>query len=289
MISMYIARSHLGGPLLKTDVFFAIAFVFATASPAHAAGDGWESPVDGMKSYTDVKAVLAYKASQAAEIESIFYGLRDSLYIMRPTSSVRYVNSYLTPSSVTYTVDTQAEFNDATVAGLSAALRDAKYLLKGDTSITFKFGPDTTRTIKVYNEVLPIYEDLVRGGYAFEARAVLLDGNQGIVATSDNSLLLSTPSNDRGLDFSGAPLLRTYELQKAPDLSEILLEAGEGGKLRETPAFRKLQQQLSLPMYTLSSARTAAFYSLPVEDLKRIVSCRVLRDSDLLLLYKERK
>lgn len=264
-------------------LFVALSLVLST--PTFAA-DPWESNVDGNKAYTEVKDILAYKAGQAAEIESIFYGLRDALYVMSPTSNARYENSFLTPKTVTYTVSTTASFNTTTVSGLLRAIGAAKYLKNGDRTLTFKFPGMVEMKIKIYDEIYPTYERLVRGGYGFEARAVLLDRDQGVVATSDNSLLLSTPSLWDGLDFSEKPLLRTYQRSEAPELTELLFDLGEK---RSSSAVTKLQAYLAKPVYELSSANTATFYSLPVEDLKRIVSCRVLRDSDQLLLYKEQK
>ncbi len=265
------------------SLFVALSLVLST--PA-AAGDAWESNVDGNKAYTEVKDILAYKAGQAAEVEGIFYGLRDSLYVMSPTSQANYSNSFLTPKTVTYTVTTTATFNATAVTALQRALTAAKFLKNGDRSVTFKFAGAPEVTIKLYEEIFPTYEKLVRGGYAFEARAVLLDKDQGVIATSDNSLLLSTPSVGDGLDFSGKPLLRTYERTEAPDLSDLYIDLGNN---REGPAAKKLKEYLARPSYVLSAANTATFYSLPVEDLKRIVNCRVLRDSDQLLLYKEQK
>ena len=255
------------------------------ASPAHAA-DAWESNVDGNKAYTEVKDILAYKAGQAAEVESIFYGLRDSLYVMSPTSKAEYTNSFLTPKTVNYTVATTAGFNAPAVVALRTAVASAKYLKYGEHAIRFKFLDGAELTIRIYDEIFPTYEKLVRGGYSFEARAVLLDKDQGFVATSDNSLLLSTPSLGDGLDFSGKPLLRTYERSTAPDLSDLFMDLGDK---RNNEAATKLREYLAMPSYVLSSSNTATFYSLPVEDLKRIVSCRVLRDSDQLLLYKGQK
>ncbi len=260
-------------------------FLLSVTQPARAA-DAWESNVDGNKAYTEVKDILAYKAGQAAEVEAIFYRLRDSLYVMSPTSQTQYQNSFLTPKTVTYTVTTKAAYNGTAVSALQSALASAKYLKQGDRKVTFKFPQVGEVSFRLYDEIFPTYEKLVRGGYAFEARAVLLDKDQGVIATSDNSLLLSTPTLGDGLDFSGTPLLRSYERVEAPDFTAVFYDLGEK---RDGPAAKLLRDYLAKPTYALSSANTATFYSLPVEDLKRIVSCRVLRDSDQLLLYKEQK
>jgi hypothetical protein len=260
-------------------------FLVSLSQPARAA-DAWEANVDGNKAYTEVKDILAYKAGQAAEVEAIFYGLRDSLYVMSPTSQTQYQNSFLTPKTVTYTVTTKAAYSGNAVVALQLALTSAKYLKQGDRKVTFKFPSVGEISFRVYDEIFPTYEKLVRGGYAFEARAVLLDKDQGVLATSDNSLLLSTPTLGDGLDFSGTPLLRSYERAEPPDLTELFYQLGDK---REGKAAQLLRDYLAKPSYALSSKSTATFYSLPVEDLKRIVSCRVLRDSDQLLLYKEQK
>jgi hypothetical protein len=130
---------------------------------------------------------------------------------------------------------------------------------------------------------MPTYQRLIRGGYAFEARAVLLDKEQTVIASSDNSLLLSTPELSNGLDFSTSPLLRTYQKVEAPDLSSLM--SSQEGDAQKADA-DKLRKYLSEPAYRLQFSDKASFFSLPIEELKKVSACRVLRDSDELLVYK---
>jgi|GEM_PF-3734124 len=247
-----------------------------------ATADEWESQVNGEKAYNEVQALLAYKKSQAAEVEEIFYGLRDSLYIVEPSSKTTYSNNFLTPSTVAYTVKVSAKFNSSSVNALSSAIKNAGYLRKGENKVTFKF-PNGDVSLHLYDEIYPIYINLIKGGYAFEARAVLLDNEQTVLATSDNSLLLSVPSVLDGLNFTGKPLLQSYVKAEAPDLTAIL---GNHDAESKDNAYAELYSFFSEPAYRLVDSQTAQFYSLPVEKLKDVSSCRVLRESDELLVYK---
>lgn len=247
--------------------------------------DEWESRVNGQGAYDKVQAILKYKQAQAREVESIFYGLRDSIYVASPTSKTTYTNNSLTPNSVDYTVQVSSRYNQGAVGVFEGALRRAKHLRGGQTEIKVKFSSGTV-TINLFDEVLPIYERLTRGGYSFEARAVLMDNEQTVIATSDNSLLLSVRSfESRGLDFSKSPFLRTYQKAEPPDVSSIVSDQSEG----YTDAIKALVGFVTQPTYRLSASNKATFYSLRTEDLKDVTSCRVLRESDELLVYKRDK
>ena len=254
------------------------------AGPSISLADRWESPVNGESAYQAVKNLLAYKRAQAAPVEALFYGLRDTLYVVTPNSNAQYLNNYLTPNSVTYTVSVDATYDNRAVSSLYSALKQAQplYFKYGENLVSMKF-PQGTVNLRIYDEIMPTYERLVRGGYAFEARAVLLDNEQTVIASSDTSLLLSTPQSGAGLDFSGKPLLRSYQQAEAPDIGTLFSAQSEGERKAEE---EKLRTFLSEPAYRLTSSNRATFYSLPLEELKNVVSCRVLRDSDELLVYK---
>lgn len=246
--------------------------------------DEWETTVDGERAYNEVQALLAYKRGQAEEVESIFYGLRDRLYVIQPKRRTAYDNNLLTPTTVTYAVAVTAKYHGGELDKLKNALQDAQYLDQGEHEIEFRFPAGATRTIKLYDEVLPTYETLVKGGYAFEARAVLIDTDQTLLAVADNSLLVSTAmTKGGGLDLSSDPRLQTYTRLDPPDFSKFLQGAPEDSA--ELRAF--VARWSHGPVYQLSDAQLATFYSLPLELLKRVEKCRVLRDSDELLLYKQ--
>lgn len=255
--------------------------------PSAAMADKWESSVNGAKAHDEVVAILDYKKAQARKVEEVFYGLRDRLYVVSPTSKTRYTNNFLTPTSVNYTVRVESSFDAAAVAALYAALRAAQgNFSEGENEVKIKFPQDTV-VLKIYDEIYPTYQRLVRGGYAFEARAVLLDKEQTVIASSDNSLLLSVvETSNGGLDFSTSPLLRTYTKAEAPDLSGLL---SDDGSAKPNPKLAELEQFFGEPAYRLSFSNDATFYSLPVTALKDVASCRVLRDSDQLLVYKRDK
>ncbi len=266
--------------------FTAAAFAAALAlSPTAAHADKWESNVDGQRAYDQVKAILEYKRDQAQQVEQLFYGLRDSLYVVSPTSDTQYTNNYLTPNSVTYTVTVSASYDSGAVSRLYSALKSAqpKYFKYGENRVSIKF-PQGTVELRIFDEIMPTYQRLVRGGYAFEARAVLLDNEQTVVASSDTSLLLSTPGSGNGLDFSGKPQLRTYLQAEAPDVGNLFSAQTDGAQKAEQ---EKLRKYLAEPAYRLTNSNQTTFYSLPIEELKKVVSCRVLRDSDELLVYKK--
>lgn len=254
-------------------------------APTAAHADKWESNVDGERAYLQVKSILDYKRNQAEQVEALFYGLRDKLYVVSPTSDTEYTNNYLTPNSVTYTVTVKASYDSAAVSRLYSALKSAqpRYFRFGENQVTIKF-PQGTVNLKIFDEIMPTYQRLVRGGYAFEARAVLLDNEQTVIASSDTSLLLSTPSFGSGLDFSARPLLQTYQQTEAPDVGLLFSAQSEGPRKAEED---KLRKYLEEPAYRLTNSNKTTFYSLPIEDLKNVVSCRVLRDSDELLVYKK--
>ena len=261
----------------KAALWVAMMALFVFMVPKVSA-DEWESDVNGIGAYNEIQALLKYKRGQSEEIEAIFYGLRDTLYVASPSNKTTYSNNFLTPNSVDYTVTVSAKFNRPPLETLRYSIKNARYLRRGQTSVRIKF-PSETLTIRLYDEVLTIYERLVRGGYSFEARAVLLDNEQTVLATSDNSLLLSTRMSGLNLDFSGRPLLRTYQKAEPPDISE--LTSGDGAK-----GWDGLAEFFKEPSYRLSSSNKASFYSLPTESLKTVRSCRVLRESDELLVYK---
>lgn len=247
-----------------------------------ALADEWESVVDGQKAYSEVQALLKYKKAQAAEVEEIFYGLRDQLYVVQPSSNTNYENNFLTPSTALYTVDVSAKYNTNAVNALYKNIQKASHLKHGENKITFKFSTGDL-TIHIYDEIYPIYENLVRGGYAFEARAVLLDKEQTVIASSDNSLLLRVPSNGNGLDFKGKPYLQSYVKAEPPDLSALLNENKDKGM---EAMYGDVVSFFAEPSYRLVDSNTANFHSLPVDNLKKVYSCRVLRESDELLVYK---
>jgi len=252
--------------------------------PAPLSAGDWETSVDGQRAYDQVQELIKYKRGQAGEVEAIFRGLRDKLYVIRPQSRTSYDNNFLTPSTVTYTVQVTASFDANEVAALQRALSSAKFLRKGDRQVQFSFPAGKTHTISLYDEIYPTYETLVRGGYAFEARAVLLDADQTVLAVADTSLLLSTPTHgEGGLDLSGSPRLQSYTRLEPPDLSQWL--SGDRDDDKELHEF--LERYFALDVYRLSDAGEAVFYSLPLTVLKRAVRCRVLRDSDELLLYEK--
>ena len=264
---------------------FIACIVAALAGPSAALADKWESPVNGEQAYIEVKNILSYKQAQAEQVESLFYGLRDKLYVVSPKSNAGYSNNYLTPNSVTYTVQVQASYDTTAVSSLYSALKRAqpRYFARGGNLVIIKF-PQGTVKLRIYDEIMPTYMRLVRGGYAFEARAVLLDNEQTVIASSDTSLLLSTPQSGNVLDFSKRPLLRSYQQAEAPDLGNLFSAQSDGARNAEEERLRKFLEQ---PAYRLTNATEATFYSLPLEELKKVVSCRVLRDSDELLVYKK--
>jgi hypothetical protein len=282
-VAMLNTNTSCGRALL---LLMGMPVMWVTLLSPQARADEWESQVDGQTAYDEVQAILTYKKRQANEVEALFYGLRDTLYVASPTDRTTYTNNSLTPNSVDYTVKVKAKWDTGTVGRLNKAVKAAGYLQKGQTAIELRF-PTGTVVIRLHDEVVPIYERLVRGGYSFEARAVLLDNEQTVLATSDNSLLLSIPTiGEHGLDFSGAPLLRTYQKAEPPDITGLLSAQEEGEKNEQLDG---LASFLSQPTFLLSSSDKANFFSLPVEDLKNVTACRILRESDELLIYKRDK
>lgn len=247
---------------------------------AHA--DDWESKVNGQQAFDQVQALLNYKKAQATEIESVFYGLREKLYVVKPSTETEYENNFYTPSTVKFTIKIDADYDTKTLESLYSSIKSARYLQQGENTIKIRF-PKGSLTIKLYDEILPTYQDLVQGGYAFEARAILLDDDQTIIATSDNSLLLSVPLSREELNFTNKPLLRSYEKIEPFDITSILEKQG----VTVDEKLKELQNFLQEPTYRLINSNQADFYSLSVDDLKNVKSCRILRESDELLLYKK--
>lgn len=250
-------------------------------STAYAQSDGWDSNVNGPQAYTEIQLLLDKKAAQAGKVREVFYGQRDGLYKVSPTTVTTFSNSYWTPKLVDYRVSVKASFDSVALAALEKAIKASPELREGDFAYTFKFADGDVKVL-VYEEIRPILESMLQGGYAFEARAALLDADQTLLALSDNSLLLRTPSmSGGGLDFSKAPLLETYELAQPPDLLESIDSTTKDKAHEEWAKF------LSEPVYRRIPGNLAVFYGLPVDVLKSTVRCRVLRDSDELLLYKK--
>lgn len=268
------------------SVFLAALTSFLLTVPLPARADKWESSVNGSKAHDEVVAILEYKKAQARKVEEIFYGLRDRLYVVSPTTRTSYTNNFLTPTSVNYTVRVEASFDPSAVSALLSTLRASQgYFSEGENRVKLKFASGTIE-LRIYDEIFPTFQRLVRGGYAFEARAVLLDREQTVIASSDNSLLLSVVETDDGLDFSVPPRLRTYTKAEPPDLSGLMSDDGSG---KPDPKMQDLAKFFGEPAYRLSYSNDATFYSLPVVALKDVASCRVLRDSDQLLVYKRDK
>lgn len=261
-----------------------VALVALSVSPAVRA-DEWETNVDGAGSVAEVEKLLEYKRGQAAEVYTLFYGLRDKLYVIRPQSKTSYANSLFTPQTVNYEVQLSAAYNPQAVQRLSDALSKAAFLGQGQNTYEIVFPGNVTRTIRLYDEVLPTFKVLVRDGYGLEARAVLLDKDRTVVAVSDNSLLVRVPTGDRRMDLSGKPLLQTYVPQQAPDIRKLLDDEGKQFESVRT----QLSKHFSTQAYVLTDADKAVFYSLPLDTLRKSISMRVLRESDELILYKRDK
>lgn len=260
-----------------------LAAVATLSAPVHA--DDWETSVNGAGSAAEVEKLLEYKKGQAAEVYTLFYGLRDKLYVIRPQARTSYGNSLFTPQTVNYEVQLSASFNAAALTTLRQRLETASYLAKGDQAYEILLPGSFPITIRLYEEVVPTFKVLVRDGYGLEARAVLLDKDRTVLAVSDNSLLVRTPMSDKKLDFSGKPLLQTYVPQEKPDIRKLL--DSEDAKFKDVGT--TLSKHFASTSYVLTNADKALFYSLPVNTLARSVSMRVLRESDELILYKRDK
>ncbi len=254
-------------------------------APISARADDWETNVDGAGAAVDVQRLLDYKKGQAAEVYTLFYGLRDKLYVIRPQSRSSYANSLFTPQTVNYEVQISAAFNGQSLATLRQKLEAAAYLQKGDQAFEILLPNSLPMTIRLYDEVVPTFKVLVRDGYGLEARAVLLDKDRTVLAVSDNSLLVRTPLTDKKLDFSGKPMLQTYVPQEKPDIRKLL--DSDDAKFKDVGT--ALSKHFATTSFVLTNADKALFYSLPVDTLSRAWSMRVLRESDELILYKRDK
>jgi hypothetical protein len=264
----------------------ALLLTLVAATHAHEArADEWETPVDGAGSAADVEELLKYKKGQAAEIYTLFYGLRDKLYVIRPQTRTSYVNSLFTPQTVNYEVQLTASFNSQALTTLRQRLSSAAYLDRGENTFEIALPGGLPITIRLFDEVVPTFKVLIRDGYVLEARAVLLDKDRTVLAVSDNSLIVRTPLSDKRLDLSGRPLLQTYVPQEKPDIRKLL--DSDDAKFKEVGT--QLSKHFASTSYVLTNADKALFYSLPVNTLARSVSMRVLRESDELILYKRDK
>lgn len=264
--------------ILRTTT--ALALLALTSIPV-ARADQWETDVSGSAEAKAAEEMLEYKRGQAAEMYTIFYGLRDRLYTIRPISRTSQQNSLFTPQTVTYEVSLTAQFNSSALTRLRDALGSAEFLGKGENVIEIAL-PTGPITIRLYDEIMPTFKVLTMQGYGLEARAVLLDKDRTVLAVSDNSLLVRTKSTDKKLDFSGSPLLQTYVPQQAPDIRAIL--DNPDAKFKDVGT--KLSDHFKTQSYVLQNADKAIFYALPIETLRKTVSMRVLRESDELILYK---
>lgn len=234
---------------------FIVATAFAAAlalAPTAAHADKWESSVDGQRAYDQVKSILEYKRNRAQQVESLFYGLRDKLYVVSPTRDTQYTNSYLTPNSATHTVTVKTSNDSSAVARLYRALKSVqpRYFKYGENQVSSKF-PQGTIKLRIFDEIMPTYERLVRGAYAFDARAVLLDNEQTVPASSDTGLLLSTPGFGSGLDFSGKPQLRTYQQAEALDVGSLFSAQSDGARKAKED---KRRSYLGEPAYRLTGS-----------------------------------
>jgi hypothetical protein len=254
------------------------------ASAPMARADQWETDVSGSSEAKAAEAILEYKRGQAAEVYTLFYGLRDRLYTIRPIAKTSQQNSLYTPQTVSYEVSLTAQFNSTALTRLKESLGAAAFLEQGDNAIEIAF-PTGSVTIYLYDEILPTFKVLTMQGYALEARAVLLDKDRTVLAVSDNSLLVRTKSTEKKLDFSGSPLLQTYVPQQMPDIRALLDNAD--AKYKDVGT--KLSDHFKTQSYVLQNADKAIFYALPIETLRKTVSMRVLRESDELILYKRDK
>lgn len=266
---------------MRTPVLARCLAALALFTAPAALADQWETDVSGAEEAKSAETLLDYKRGQAAEIYTIFYGLRDRLYTVKPISRTSQQNSLFTPQTVTYQVSLTAQFNAAALSKLGDALSHAAYLSRGQNTIDVAL-PTGTVSIQLYDEIMPTFKVLTMQGYELEARAVLLDKDRTVLAVSDNSLLVRTKSTDKKLDFSGAPLLQTYMPQQAPDIRAIL----DSGDAKFKDVGTQLSNHFKTQSYVLQNADKAVFYALPIETLRKSVAMRVLRESDELILYK---
>ena len=63
-------------------------FLFFLMTVAKA--DEWESKVNGQQTFDQIQSLLNYKKAQASEVENIFRGIRDKLYVIQPSSKTAY-------------------------------------------------------------------------------------------------------------------------------------------------------------------------------------------------------
>ena len=104
-----------------------------------------------------------------------------------------------------------------------------------------------------------------------------MDKDQTLIATADNTLFVNVPFRNDELDFRKQPNLYSYEKVTPVDAPSNLEEQEPSEMRMQAP-----QNQSNEPTYQLIESNIAKFI-FPIADLQKIESCRVLRESDVLI------
>ena len=267
-----------------------LAVVLCT--PVASAREGrWELDTDGADQARYVRELLERKRAQEAAIRDVIELLWDvyEVHVQDPIVKTPY-NQFNVPDKVQYSVPVRVSYNREVLSRATQILR-SKVFSRGDQGVVFTM-PDGGFAIQLYDEVVPIFENLSNNRQlTFICRVVLLDENQEILGKSDSFLYAKV----RGLNFTQAPWVGNFRKVSVPTSVLEFQPPNPQDVDAEDPAAQEIQDLakdlnsffgLAEDFYILEESDRVLFDYLPIRSLERVNSIRVLRPDDALLLYK---
>ena len=268
-----------------------LALVLGSSGLAIAGEGRWELNTDGEDQARYVRDLLERKRAQEAAIRDVVSLLWNvyEVHVKDPFVSTPY-NQFNVPDKVQYSVPVRVSYNREVLADATRILR-SKVFSRGDTSVVITM-PDGGIAIQLYDEVLPVFENLSNNRQlTFICRVVLLDENQEVLGKSDSFLYAKV----RDLNFTQAPWVGNFRKVSVPtsmlefqppNPADVDAEDAAAQEIQDLASDLNAFFGLAEEFYILEESDRVLFDYLPIRNLERVHTIRVLRPDDALLLYK---
>ena len=268
-----------------------VAMALGMATTASAGEGRWELDTDGADQARYVRDLLERKRAQEAAVRDVIellWGVYE-VHVQDPVVRTPY-NQFNVPDKVQYSVPVRVSYNRTVLTEVYRILR-SKVFLRGDHGVAIAL-PDGLLNIQLYDEVLPVFENLSNNRQlTFICRVVLLDENQEVLGKSDSFLYAKV----RDLNFTITPWVGNFRKVTVPDSVRGFKPPNPADADAQGPAAQEVQALaadlnsffgMAEEFYILEESNRVLFDYLPIRSLERVQTIRVLRPDDALLLYK---
>ena len=285
----------MGTATTRIPTLVLASVLLGATGPAAAREALWELDTAGDAHADEVRELLAKKRAQEAlmrDVVDALWGVHE-VHVSSPQTATPY-DQFSVPDKVRFVVPVGVGYDANVLSKVSTMLRSREFQ-EGDQVITFRL-PQGQFAIRLYDEVVPIFDKLTdQRDLTYVCRVVLLDENQEVLVKSDSFLYARVVD----LDFTRSPWVGNYRRVNVPEALKAFgppqpMGGAVGAEIEAYYAtlFEDLQQELNGflgqadDFYILESSDHIQFDYLPLEDLERVHSVRVLRPDDALLLYR---